>query len=61
VAQARAPGPDRWLLIAALGSLVVIFVTANTLDFRFFSIAQMLPFLFLAIVRRSVSTPSAPA
>lgn len=43
---------DRWLLAGSLASLLVIFVTASTLDFRFFSFAQLIPFVFLAIVRR---------
>ena len=59
--RARAPAPDRWIVVAALGSLLVIFLTALTLDFRFFSIAQMLPFLFLAVLRRTVSVPPAQA
>jgi O-antigen ligase len=57
VARARAPGPDRWLLVAGLGSLLVIFLTANTLDFRFFSLAQVLPFVYLAILRRGTAAP----
>jgi O-antigen ligase len=50
----RRPPPEseRWLLASALGSLVVVYVTASTLDFRFFSFAQMLPFAFLGILRR---------
>ncbi len=59
VARARAPGPDRWLIVGALGSLLVILLTGNTLDFRFFSIAQALPFLFLVILRRTVAAPPA--
>jgi O-antigen ligase len=55
----RRPSPplDRWLVVAAVASLVVMGVTAGTLDFRFFSFAQMLPFVFLAILRRESSTP----
>jgi O-antigen ligase len=49
--RARAPGPDGWIIAGSLGSLVVIVITAATIDFRFFSFAQMLPWLFLAIVR----------
>jgi O-antigen ligase len=55
----RAPDPDRWILAASLGALIVIFISASTLDFRFFSFAQMLPFVFLAILRRA--TRGAPA
>jgi O-antigen ligase len=51
----RARGPDSWLVIASVASLLVIYLTASTLDFRFFSFAQMLPYVFLAILRRETS------
>jgi len=56
LARAREASADRWLAAAALGALLVLVLTASTIDFRFFSIAQMLPFLFLAIVRRIAAT-----
>ena len=55
--RARVAFQDRWLVGATLGALLVLFLTASTIDFRFFSIAQMLPFLFLAILRRIAATP----
>ena len=55
--RARAAFEYRWLVGGALGALLVLFLTASTIDFRFFSIAQMLPFLFLAILRRIAATP----
>ena len=48
----RGPPDDRWMLAGSLASLLVIYLTASTLDFRFFSIAQLMPFVFLAMVRR---------
>jgi O-antigen ligase len=48
----RPPGDESWLLAVALGSLIVVALTASTLDFRFFSFAEMSPFVFLAILRR---------
>jgi O-antigen ligase len=54
--RARATFAYRWLAGATLGALFVLFLTASTIDFRFFSIAQMLPFLFLAILRRIAAT-----
>jgi O-antigen ligase len=53
--RARLPSPDQWLVVASLASLLVIVLTALTVDFRFFSIAQMLPWLFLALLRRATA------
>jgi O-antigen ligase len=58
--RTRTHGPDDWLVAASLCSLVVIGLTASTLDYRFFSFAQMLPFVFLALLRRiPASSPEA--
>lgn len=46
------PSADRWVLVAAISSLMVIVITAATLDLRFFSFLPMLPWLFLALMRR---------
>ena len=54
--RARAEFQHRWIVGATLGALLVLFLTASTIDFRFFSIAQMLPFLLLAILRRVAPT-----
>lgn len=51
--RSRSRGPDRWILIASVGSLAVIAISASTLDFRFFSFVLMLPYVFLALLRRS--------
>jgi O-antigen ligase len=56
LARSRIATPDRWLNAACLGSLVVVFLTSSTVDFRFFSFAQILPFVFLAILRRTTGT-----
>jgi O-antigen ligase len=50
----RRDTPDRWLVASALASLMVIVVTALTIDLRFFSFAQVLPWIFLAMLRRLV-------
>ena len=58
----RPPPPGkRWLLATALGSLVVIYLTASTLDLRFFSLAQVLPFVMLAFLRRLTAAPPGTA
>ena len=54
--RARGPTMD-WVTAATLGSLLVIFLTASTVDFRFFSFAQLLPFVLLAILRRPAAPP----
>jgi len=55
LARARLPSADQWLVVACLGSLLVIVMTALTVDFRFFSIVQMLPWLLLALLRRATA------
>ena len=50
--RARQRGPDSWIAAGALGALCVAVFTGATLDFRFFSFALMLPWLFLAILRQ---------
>lgn len=50
---------DRWLIVASIGSLLVVYLSASTLDFRFFSFALMLPFVYLAILRRETATAGA--
>jgi O-antigen ligase len=52
---ARARAPDRWIVVGALGSILVLGIDGATLDFRFFSFAPMLAWLFLGIVRRETS------
>ncbi len=55
----RGPPGDGWLLAGSLGSLLVIFLTASTLDFRFFSFAQLIPFVLLAMIRRITAARNA--
>lgn len=43
-----------WAIVGATASIVVIAITASTADFRFFSLAQALPFLFAGMLRRSI-------
>jgi len=55
VGAARARFPDRWFLVAALAGIAVVAVNAATLDYRFFSFAPMLVWLFLGLVRRQTA------
>jgi O-antigen ligase len=59
IVRARARPPDRWLVVAVVLSLLVIALSASTLDFRFFSFAQVLPWLLLAILRDTATAPIA--
>jgi O-antigen ligase len=56
MARARAPSPDGWVIAGTLASLFVIVLSAVTLDFRFFSFAQVLPWILLAILRGAPTT-----
>jgi O-antigen ligase len=56
VARARAPNPDGWVIAGTIASLFVIVLSAVTLDLRFFSFAQMLPWVLLAILRGATTT-----
>jgi O-antigen ligase len=60
LARVRAPAPDRWFLVAMLGSILLLAINAATLDYRFFSFAPMLAWLALALLRRRLAAP-APA
>ena len=53
----RAPAPDRWFLVAMLGSIVLIFIDGATLDYRFYSYVPMLAWLSLALLRRCLAGP----
>lgn len=59
IMRVRVRGPDSWLIAASLASLLVIFLSASTLDFRFFSLALALPFVFLAVLRRATAASEA--
>lgn len=61
LARARSPGPDQWIVTGSLAAILVIALTGTTLDFRFFSIAWMLPWLYLALLRRATTTAPSPA
>jgi O-antigen ligase len=56
MARARAPTPDGWVIAGTSASLLVIVLSAVTLDLRFFSFAQMLPWVLLAILRGATTT-----
>jgi O-antigen ligase len=45
---------EQWVLVASLGALTVVLLTGATLDYRFFSFALMLPWIFLGTIRRVV-------
>ena len=51
----RARAPDNWFVVGALASVLVVAVDAATLDYRFFSFAPMLGWLFLGLVRRQTA------
>jgi O-antigen ligase len=57
IKAARCPSPDRWVLVAALGSLGVYVISAGTFDMRFFSFVPMLGWLSVAIARRTLADP----
>jgi O-antigen ligase len=52
VRRARAPSPDRWVLVAALGIIGVWCIDAVTADMRFFPFASSLPWLAAGLLRR---------
>jgi len=53
IARERStPTAGAWIVAGSIASLVVIVLSASTLDFRFFSVATMLPWLFLAVLQR---------
>jgi O-antigen ligase len=56
MARARAPTLDGWVIAGTIASLFVIAMSAVTLDLRFFSFAQMLPWVLLAILRGATTT-----
>jgi O-antigen ligase len=60
LARARTVAHDRWVVAAAFGSLVVLFLTGVTIDYRFFSFVPALAFVMLAILRRLPSTSGSP-
>jgi len=55
IMRVRARAPDSWFVVAALASFVVVAVNAATLDYRFFSFAPMLLWLFLGLLRRQTA------
>jgi O-antigen ligase len=56
--RVRAHARDRWFLVAMLGSIVVLVMTATTLDYRLYSFAPMLAWLSLALLRRRLAAPA---
>jgi O-antigen ligase len=55
-ARARARSPDSWIIAGTIASLFVIVLSAVTLDLRFFSFAQMLPWVLLGILRGAATS-----
>ena len=51
--RVRGHDPDRWLYVASLGAIATVMLSAATFDLRFFSFIPMLPWLFLALIRRA--------
>ena len=56
---ANARSPDRWLVVGTIGALAATFLNGETLDYRFFSLALVLPFAMLAILRRETAQVAA--
>jgi drug/metabolite transporter (DMT)-like permease len=52
--RARAPTPDRWFLVAAVGGILLVAVNGGTTDYRFFSFVPMVAWLLLGLLRREV-------
>ncbi len=51
VRRARAPSPERWLLVGAPAVVAVLVLTGATIDYRFFSYVPAMVWLFLGLVR----------
>jgi O-antigen ligase len=51
--MARRPSPERWLLVSGVASIAIFVLSALANDFRFFSFIELLPWLFLGLIRRS--------
>jgi O-antigen ligase len=49
---ARHPSARRWFLVGCLGAVLVFGLAAQSGDFRYYSFAQLLPFLFVGLIRR---------
>lgn len=60
VRRARAPSPDRWLLIASLGIIGVWSIDALTSDMRFFPFVSALPWLAAGLLRRRALRERSP-
>jgi O-antigen ligase len=60
IVRARAPTRDGWIIAGAIASLLVIVLSGVTLDFRFFSFAQVLPWILLAMLRDATTTAPIP-
>ena len=56
--RVRMLAPDRWFVVAMLGSIFLLAVNAATLDYRFFSFVPMLGWLSLALLRRRLAEPA---
>jgi len=55
-ARVRTPSRERWLLLVGLAVPLVYALSATTLDMRFFSWVQVIPWLFLGLLRRLTRT-----
>lgn len=51
---------DTWLIVGCMGALAVFGLTAMTTDFKYFSFAQALPWLFASLIRRERSEVGGP-
>ena len=54
--RARRAPEEQWLLVGSVASIGVIVLSGATIDYRFFSFALMLPWVFLAMIRRVVES-----
>jgi O-antigen ligase len=51
ISRARSPSPERWFMVGAVAAIGVFCVSSAANDFRFFSLAQALPWIFLGLLR----------
>ena len=59
VRRMRSGGADAWVRSASVAALGVCVLSAMTFDTRFFSVAIVLPWIFLGLARRPLATGEA--
>lgn len=54
-ALVRHSSPERWFTVGCIGAVLVFVLAAQAGDFRYFSFAQAVPWLFVGLVRRALA------